>query len=187
MADLFAGRNVDPEAAQARMQGLMAEEGLPYGQRRPPREACPSPPTGFVRFRRATPTPNHPLKHEAHRTLWELTRGERLRYARAIVALAGAVAAIFAVPLLVRWALDGVWQPEALLLPAPLERLGAGLGWSRTTTLLVAAAAGGLLATALAGALQYLRGPLAATAANCVPEISGNSLIFRDYSSDSQG
>ena len=33
MADLFAGRNVDPEAAQARMQGLMAEEGLPYGQR----------------------------------------------------------------------------------------------------------------------------------------------------------
>jgi predicted DsbA family dithiol-disulfide isomerase len=33
LADLFAGRNVDMAASQARMRGLMAQEGLPYGER----------------------------------------------------------------------------------------------------------------------------------------------------------
>jgi predicted DsbA family dithiol-disulfide isomerase len=33
LADLFAGRNVDIQAMQERMRGLMAQEGLPYGQR----------------------------------------------------------------------------------------------------------------------------------------------------------
>lgn len=33
MEDLFAGRDVDIDAMRARMVGLMAEEGLPYGDR----------------------------------------------------------------------------------------------------------------------------------------------------------
>lgn len=33
LQDLFAGRGADLEAMQARMAGLMAEEGLPYGER----------------------------------------------------------------------------------------------------------------------------------------------------------
>lgn len=33
MAELYAGRNVDPEAVYARMKGLMDAEGLPYGRR----------------------------------------------------------------------------------------------------------------------------------------------------------
>ena len=33
MAELYAGRNVDPEAMYARMKGLMDIEGLPYGRR----------------------------------------------------------------------------------------------------------------------------------------------------------
>jgi predicted DsbA family dithiol-disulfide isomerase len=33
MSDLYAGRNVDPEAMYARMKGLMDAEGLPYGRR----------------------------------------------------------------------------------------------------------------------------------------------------------
>jgi len=33
MAELYAGRNVDPEAMCARMKGLMDIEGLPYGRR----------------------------------------------------------------------------------------------------------------------------------------------------------
>lgn len=33
LEDLFAGRNIDIPAAQARMAGLMAAEGLPYGDR----------------------------------------------------------------------------------------------------------------------------------------------------------
>jgi len=33
MAELHAGRNLDPEAIYARMKGLMDAEGLPYGRR----------------------------------------------------------------------------------------------------------------------------------------------------------
>ena len=33
LAELFAGRDYDPTAMQARMRGLMEEEGLPYGER----------------------------------------------------------------------------------------------------------------------------------------------------------
>ena len=33
LEDLFAGRDVDIEAMQARMRGLMEQEGLPYGER----------------------------------------------------------------------------------------------------------------------------------------------------------
>src|SRR5256714_14773540 len=33
MAELYAGRYVDPEAMYARMKGLMDAEGLPYGRR----------------------------------------------------------------------------------------------------------------------------------------------------------
>jgi predicted DsbA family dithiol-disulfide isomerase len=33
LGELYAGRNVDPEAMYARMKGLMDAEGLPYGRR----------------------------------------------------------------------------------------------------------------------------------------------------------
>ena len=33
LEDLFAGRDVDMDAMRARMKGLMADEGLPYGER----------------------------------------------------------------------------------------------------------------------------------------------------------
>jgi len=33
MADVYAGRNIDPEAMYQRMKGLMDAEGLPYGRR----------------------------------------------------------------------------------------------------------------------------------------------------------
>jgi predicted DsbA family dithiol-disulfide isomerase len=33
LAELYAGRNVDPEAMYQRMKGLMDAEGLPYGRR----------------------------------------------------------------------------------------------------------------------------------------------------------
>ena len=33
LEELYAGRNVDPEAMYARMKGLMDAEGLPYGRR----------------------------------------------------------------------------------------------------------------------------------------------------------
>jgi predicted DsbA family dithiol-disulfide isomerase len=33
MAEVYAGRNVDPDAIYARMKGLMDAEGLPYGRR----------------------------------------------------------------------------------------------------------------------------------------------------------
>src|SRR5258708_37166260 len=33
MAEMYAGRNIDPEAMYQRMKGLMDAEGLPYGRR----------------------------------------------------------------------------------------------------------------------------------------------------------
>ena len=33
MAELYAGRGMDPEAMHNRMKGLMDDEGLPYGRR----------------------------------------------------------------------------------------------------------------------------------------------------------
>lgn len=33
MAEIYAGRNIDPEAMYQRMKGLMDAEGLPYGRR----------------------------------------------------------------------------------------------------------------------------------------------------------
>jgi predicted DsbA family dithiol-disulfide isomerase len=33
VAELYAGRNIDPEASYRRMKGLMDAEGLPYGRR----------------------------------------------------------------------------------------------------------------------------------------------------------
>ena len=33
MAEVYAGRNIDPEAMYLRMKGLMDAEGLPYGRR----------------------------------------------------------------------------------------------------------------------------------------------------------
>src|SRR5689334_25084685 len=33
MAEFYASRNIDPEAAYQRMKGLMDAEGLPYGRR----------------------------------------------------------------------------------------------------------------------------------------------------------
>ena len=33
MAEVYAGRNIDPEAMSQRMKGLMDAEGLPYGRR----------------------------------------------------------------------------------------------------------------------------------------------------------
>lgn len=33
MAEVYAGRNIDPEAMYQRMKGLMDAEGLPYGKR----------------------------------------------------------------------------------------------------------------------------------------------------------
>jgi predicted DsbA family dithiol-disulfide isomerase len=33
MAEVYAGRNIDPEVIYARMKGLMDAEGLPYGRR----------------------------------------------------------------------------------------------------------------------------------------------------------
>jgi hypothetical protein len=92
------------------------------------------------------------------KTLWRITQGERLRYGASIGVLGLSVAALMVVPLLVRWAIDGLRLGSELELSGWLSRLGAGVGLGPTQTLLTAAALACLGGTALAGALQYLRG-----------------------------
>jgi len=82
------------------------------------------------------------------KTLWQITRGERLRYGASMAVQGVSIAALMVVPLLVRWAIDGL-------------RAGS----EQATPLLARAALGCLAATAVAGGLQYLRGRWAAQSA----------------------
>lgn len=112
-----------------------------------------------------------------------LTRGQRLRYASAIVAMALGIATIFLVPQISQKVIDGfVEGAEGVRFVAPelLVRLGAPFGLSAEASsgrafLLFA----GLLViaiTALAGALQYLRGRWAAQASEGIMRDLRNAL-----------
>ena len=118
-----------------------------------------------------------------NRTLWELTRGQRLRYGAAILAMGLSNLFLFGVPLVSRTAIDGLLGPTGRGGPeaaaaggAPayawigdaLNALVAPFGEPTPSAVLVAAALVGLALTTVAGALLYLRGRWAATASEAV-------------------
>ena len=98
-------------------------------------------------------------------TLWDLTRGQRLRYAAAIAAMAVGILCLFGVPLASQAAIDGIRaEGEPGWLAAAARRVGApgsgGMLWIAAALVL------GL--TALAGAFHYLRGRWAAQASEAI-------------------
>ncbi|MEW6071430.1 MAG: ABC transporter ATP-binding protein [Planctomycetota bacterium] len=103
------------------------------------------------------------------RTLWALTRGERLRYGGAIAAMAVGIVTIFGAPLVSRWAVDALLAAEGPVAPAWLARIGEALGiGSPLAQVLVGAGAGILLLTAIGSAFHYLRGRWAAQASEAI-------------------
>jgi len=98
-------------------------------------------------------------------SLWEVTQGQRLRYAAAILAMAGTSLLMFGAPLIARYAIDTVVDRDIGQAAAPLRAL---TGFIPTADPIVAylwiSAAAAVLLTAGAGVCLYFRGRLAALA-----------------------
>ena len=96
------------------------------------------------------------------RTLWELTRGNRLRYTAAILFLALSNVFFFGVPLVSKTAID------AVLGQGSATAFARGAELFSTTEMLWISAAVILVLTALGGFFQYLRGRWASTASEAI-------------------
>lgn len=99
-----------------------------------------------------------------HNTLWELTRGQRLRYGAAIAVMGVANVFAFGMPQVIQETLDGYVVPDPDAPRGWFARLLSGLGVESVETALWTAAGVAVALTAAAGALQYLRGRWAAIA-----------------------
>jgi len=97
-----------------------------------------------------------------YRKLWELTRGQRLRYAAAILAMGLSHLFLFGAPLVSKSALDGILGGDP---GSAYARVVAATG---ATSALWLAAGAIVLLTLLAGLLQYLRGRWAAIASESI-------------------
>ena len=103
------------------------------------------------------------------KAIWELTRGQRLRYGAAIGALCVATVFSYLVPQVIRLMIDGIITGEELRAPAPVLAAIESVG-GRTTlgrNLWVA----GLLVvviTAVAGVFTYLKGRWSAIASESI-------------------
>ena len=104
-----------------------------------------------------------------HRLIWQLTRGQRLRYGGALMALVLGSCFMYLVPLVPQVVLDGVLasEPERA---APLVRRAVDLAGGREFLrghLWIAAVAVVVL-TAVAGGFAYLRGRWSAMASESI-------------------
>ncbi|MEZ5559878.1 MAG: ABC transporter ATP-binding protein [Pseudomonadales bacterium] len=104
-----------------------------------------------------------------HSSLWHLTRGQRLRYGGAILAMATTNMFMFGAPLIGRYAIDVVVEDDFSFAAPPLLWLArsVGSGESYHVYLWLSALAAVLL-TVLAGAALYVRGRLAALASESI-------------------
>src|SRR4029453_5575146 len=121
-----------------------------------------------------TPPPREDRKGSMDRkyaTLWTLTKGQRLRYGFALLAMGGSIALIYGAPLNTRSALNG-WlsekpsQDQPDLVIRSIESItgaGAGIGFK-----LAIAAALVLLLTIASGATGFLRGRFVALASESI-------------------
>lgn len=103
-----------------------------------------------------------------HSTLWHITRGQRLRYGYAIVAMAGAALLMFGAPLVGKFAIDVVVEDDLNRAAAPLAWLAERVGDDPYLSYLWLSAAAAVLLTGLGGICLYVRGRLAALASESI-------------------
>ena len=110
-----------------------------------------------------------------NRTLWDVTRGQRLRYGGAILAMALTNLFFFGAPLIGKFAIDVVAEQDMAYGFEPLASWFAGdyAGY------LWASAGLSLLVTAIAGVFLYLRGRWAALASEAIVERLRQALYRR--------
>ncbi|NBC23810.1 MAG: ABC transporter ATP-binding protein, partial [Gammaproteobacteria bacterium] len=104
-----------------------------------------------------------------HSTLWHITRGQRLRYGYAIVAMAATNAFMFGAPLVGKYAIDVMVQRDFDLAAPLLADLARNFGGSEPYfAYLWVSAAAAVLLTGLGGICLYARGRLAALASEAI-------------------
>ncbi len=108
--------------------------------------------------------------NDPHRvSLWQITRGQRLRYVGAIVAMAATNAFMFGAPLVGKYAIDVVVEGDLQRAAPPLAWLTRSLAVTDPyAAYLWLSAAAAVLLTGLAGLCLYARGRLAAVASESV-------------------
>jgi ATP-binding cassette, subfamily B, bacterial len=106
------------------------------------------------------------MKTTNHGSLWHITRGQRLRYGYAILAMAATNLFMFGAPLVGKFAIDVVVEDDFAFAAPPLLWLARSFGGGPEPYLhyLWASALAAVLLTALGGVCLYLRGRLAALA-----------------------
>ena len=110
-------------------------------------------------------------------TLWQLMRGQRLRYGGAILAMAGSVALLYVVPLVLAAVIDGT-LPGGKVREAPqaVLRLLKLIAGEQTNRVLLVAGLAVIVITALSASLRYLFGRLAAIASESIARQLRNRL-----------
>lgn len=103
------------------------------------------------------------------KTLWGLTRGHRLRYSAAILAMGVSHVFLFGVPLVTRTAIDGIVEGGAFEATSRVGRVLVGLAGSPSPRHVLPAAAAVIVALTLAGGcFLYLRGRGSAIASEAI-------------------
>lgn len=104
-----------------------------------------------------------------HSTLWQVTRGQRLRYGFAILAMAGTALFLFGAPVVGKYAIDVAVENDFRHAAPPLLWLAQRVGGSEPfAAYLWLSALAAVLLTAVAGVCLYARGRLAALASEAV-------------------
>lgn len=104
------------------------------------------------------------MKTTNHSTLWQITRGQRLRYGNAILAMAATNLFMFGAPLVGKYAIDVVVEDDFSQGAPALLWLSERTGGDPLLSYLWLSAAAAVLLTGLAGLCLYVRGRLAALA-----------------------
>lgn len=106
-----------------------------------------------------------------HSTLWRITRGQRLRYGYAILAMAATNLFMFAAPLVGKYAIDVVVEDDFAFAAPPLlwlARIFSGPSDQPFLAYLALSALAAVALTALGGLCLYARGRLAALASESI-------------------
>ena len=110
-------------------------------------------------------------------TLWQLMRGQRVRYGGAVVAMTASVALLYLVPLVIAAVIDGT-LPGGKVHEAPqaVLRFLNSVGGGQTSRVLMAAGVAIVVVTTVSVALRYLYGRLAAFASESIARDLRNRL-----------
>jgi len=108
---------------------------------------------------------NKPHQHGRYSALWGLTEGQRLLYSAAIVVMFAGTSFTYAMPLIVKWCIDGIDTGE-FAIPTSIPALAG----ASHETYLIAGAFALIGFTAIGGLLTYFRSRWAAIASQSITQ-----------------